>query len=142
MVNHVTLQGRLTRDLELRKVKAGDIEASAASFTLAWSEKRGDREDKCFLRCKAWRQTADFMAKYLHAKGTEMTVEGRLLTEEWNDKDGNKRSEIVLNVERVHFCGKRQDQPQQTAEPAQTQPSAPTAPNGYIDVSDEDGLPF
>lgn len=138
MLNNVTLQGRLTRDLEIRKVKAGDIEVSAASFTLAWSDKHGEREDKCFLRCKVWRQTADFMAKYMHTKGQEILAEGRLFTEEWTDKEGNKRSDQVLNVDKVHFCGKRQDQPQQTEQaPAPAQQSG-----GFVQVDDDSDLPF
>ena len=43
------------------------------------------------------------------AKGKEIAVEGKLYTEKWEDKEGNKRSSIKMNVERVHFCGSKSD---------------------------------
>lgn len=105
MVNHLVFQGRTVREMELRTTQSG---VENVNFTLAWNEKYKENERVCFLRCKAWRQTATFLDKYFHDKGTEMVVEGRLETEKWQDKDGNDRSENVLTVDKVHFCGKRQ----------------------------------
>lgn len=106
MVNHIIFQGRLTRDLEVKETNSG---IKYAAFTLAWSEKYKETETKCFMRCKAWRSTAEFMQKYLNAKGTEMLVEGRLVTNEWTDNEGQQKSVVELDVSRVHFCGKKSD---------------------------------
>ena len=54
MINHMTLQGRLTRDPELRQTTGG---VPVCSFTVAWSEKYKDRESKLFMPCTAWRST-------------------------------------------------------------------------------------
>jgi single-strand DNA-binding protein len=132
MLNSVSYQGRVTRDIEKKQTQSG---ISFVNFTLAWSEKYKETETKCFLRCKAWRQTAEFIDKYFHNKGSEMLVEGHLETEEWQDADGNNRSQTVLTVNRAHFCGKRQD----GGQAAQETPSE--APSGYTDVPD-DQLPF
>lgn len=132
MLNSVSYQGRVTRDIEKKQTQSG---ISFVNFTLAWSEKYKETETKCFLRCKAWRQTAEFIDKYFHNKGSEMLVEGHLETEEWQDADGNNRSQTVLTVNRAHFCGKRQDGGQAAQE------TTNDAPSGYTDVPD-DQLPF
>lgn len=121
MLNRLTYQGRLTKDIELKTTQGG---IAFANFTLAWSEKYKETETKCFLNCKAWRQTAEFLQKYLGQKGSEMIAEGRLVTEEWTDNNGAKQSRTVLDVDKVHFCGKKADG------------------SGKIDAGPEEPLPF
>lgn len=104
MVNKVILQGRLTRDIELKKTSS-DI--AVAEFTVAWSEKYKDSETKCFLRCKAWRSTAEFLSKFF-SKGKELVIEGHMVTDEW-EKDGEKQSRTLCYVEKVNFCGGKSD---------------------------------
>jgi len=99
MINKVIVQGRFTADPAVENKGGFDM----CEFTVAWSDKFKDRETKCFLRCKSWREQAQFISKYFH-KGQECVVEGRLETEEW-EKDGKKQSRTVCSVERVHFCG-------------------------------------
>ena len=128
MLNHYALQGRLTRDPELRHTQSG---VAVASFTVAWSEKRGNSENKLFLPCVAWRNSAEFAAKYF-TKGQEVVVEGKLTSRKWTDKDGNNRETVELIVDQMHFCGgKKQDALDELAN------------SGFVDVSEEDsGLPF
>lgn len=104
MINKTLYQGRLTRDIELKKTTS-DI--AYAEFSVAWSEKYKESETKCFLRCKAWRSTAEFLQKYF-CKGQEIGIEGHLVTEEW-EKDGQKQSRTICQVDKVHFCGKKSD---------------------------------
>lgn len=133
MLNSTCFQGRLTADPELRTTASG-IENT--EFTVAWSEKYNEVERKCFLRCKAWRQTARFINAYFF-KGQEIAVMGKLLTEEW-EKDGQKQSRTLLSVEQAHFCGSKSKD--STAKP---KPAAASAPNVAIDEIDEDeDLPF
>jgi single stranded DNA-binding protein (ssb) len=101
MVNITTLQGRLVRDPDLRTTPNG---VAVVSFTVAWSEKYKDKETQCFLDCTAWRGTAEFVDKYF-SKGKEILVQGSLETRKWTDKEGNNRSSINLQVDKVHFCG-------------------------------------
>lgn len=134
-VNHLVYQGRNTRDLELKTTQSG---IENVKFTLAWSEKYKETERKCFLTCKAWRQTAVFLDRFFHSKGSEMVVEGALETEEW-EKDGQKHSQIVLNVDKVHFCGKKQDAG--TAQPAANAPATAFPAGGFVEVPESE-LPF
>ena len=104
MLNHYTLQGRLVRDVELRRTQSG---TPVASFTLAWSEKYKNNERQLFMPCVAWNNTAEAMSRYFQ-KGQEVLVEGYLTTRSWNDKEGNKRETVELTVDRMHFCGPKQ----------------------------------
>lgn len=130
MVNRVILQGRLVRDPELKDVGGFPM----AEFTVAWSEKYKDNETKCFLRCKAWRNTADFVSKYF-VKGQELIIEGKMVTEEW-EKDGQKQSRSLCTVEKVDFCGPKNN----TA----ANPTPAPSPDDFISIPDglDDELPF
>ena len=101
MINKTIIQGRLTKDPELRKTNSG---TSVASFTVAWSDKYGDNERKLFMPCVAWKATAEMLQKYF-VKGQEIVVEGSLGSRTWQDKNGNNRETIELTVDRLHFCG-------------------------------------
>lgn len=104
MVNSMILQGRLTADIELKHTQSN---VAYTEFTVAWSEKYKDVETKCFLRCKAWRNTAEFLDKYFH-KGQEIAVVGHMVTEQW-ESDGEKKSRTICQVDKVNFCGKKED---------------------------------
>lgn len=134
MVNSLVYQGRLTADPELRQTQSG---ISFIEFTVAWSEKYNEIETKCFLRCKAWRGTAEFVSKYF-AKGQEIAIEGKIITEQW-EKDGQPQSRTICDVEKVHFCGSK-------ASNINTTPATENTPQGNIDgfmpVDNDDDLPF
>ena len=101
MINKTIMQGRFTRDPEIEQKGGFDM----CEFTIAWSEKYKEREKKCFLRVKAWREQANHVVKYFK-KGQECVVEGQLVTEEW-ERDGQKQSRTVMNLERIHFAGSK-----------------------------------
>lgn len=105
-INKTIIQGRLTRDPELRSTNTGK---PVCSFNIAWSEKFKDTEQKVFLTCVAWDKNAEFASKHF-AKGQECVVEGKLFARKFTDKSGNDREIIELNVERMHFCGKKEEQ--------------------------------
>ena len=89
-INHVTLVGRLVRDVELRKTNSN---ISVCSFTLACDRRfkstQGQGQDADFISCIAWRQSADFLVKY-GSKGAIVSVEGRIQTRSYDGQDGKK----------------------------------------------------
>ena len=101
MVNHMILQGRLTRDPELNTTANG---VPVCSFTVAWSDRYKENENRLFLNVTAWRGMAEMICRNF-TKGREIVVEGRLQQREWTDKEGNNRSTIEMQSEKVHFCG-------------------------------------
>lgn len=98
-VNKVILVGRLGRDPELRYTPSG---AAVANFSIATSEEWKDRETgekqerTEWHRIVAWRRLGEICGEYLR-KGSQVYIEGRLQTKEWEDRDGNKRytTEVV-----------------------------------------------
>lgn len=106
MLNHITLQGRLTKDPELRYTRSN---TPVASFTMAverdFGEKDGVRPVD-FIDCVAWKSRGEFVSKYFH-KGDMICVSGRLEMRDWTDRDGSKHRSAEVNVENAYFCGKK-----------------------------------
>lgn len=134
----MSLQGRLTRDPELRHTQSG---TAVCSFTVAWSEKYKETETQLFLDCTAWRNTGEMVSKYF-SKGKEIIVEGKLNTEKWKDRDGNNRTSIKMTVDRVHFCGPKEN----GGDTCNTYHAAGTpvdvSANDFADVEEDGELPF
>ena len=100
--NQVTLVGNITNDPELRFTPSG---SAVANFTVAVNRrfKQGDQwEDKLdgFFNCSCWRDMAENVAESLR-KGTRVVVVGRLQQRSWEDRDGNKRTQVEVQVDEV-----------------------------------------
>ena len=128
-MNKIILKGRLTADPELRKTQ-NDI--SVCNFTVAVN-RRFDREKTDFINCEAWRQTAEFIAKYF-SKGKEIALIGELHIDKY-DKDGETRYSTRVAVDEVEFCGGRND--------GEAKPNNYTPNVEFEDCDEDDGdLPF
>ncbi len=100
------ITGNLTRDPELRNTQSG---ASVCSFSVAvnrvYRDTSGDqKEDVSFIDCSAWGKLGEMISQYAK-KGTGVLVSGRLNQRSWEDKDGNKRSNVEIVVEDFNFVG-------------------------------------
>lgn len=104
MLNHITLMGRLTRDVELRYTPT---QVPVANFSLAvdrdFGGKDGGEKVTDFIEVVAWRNTAEFVGKYFR-KGSMAVVSGRLQMTDWTDKEGNKRKKAEVVAENVYFA--------------------------------------
>lgn len=102
-LNKVTLAGRLTRDPELRYVPSGTAVCKLGlAVSRKFKTKTGDsREETLFINVTTWGATAEFCNEYMK-KGAPILVEGRLTSDEWEDKNsGQKRTSIEVNADRV-----------------------------------------
>lgn len=128
MLNKVILMGRLTKAPELRNTPVG---VAVASFTLAVdrSYSKGEQKETDFINIIAWRNTAEFVAKYF-SKGQLVAVSGRLQMRSWEDsKTGQKRYATDVIADEVFFAESKK---------AQTSPTETL--NGF--VPSEEDLPF
>ena len=105
-VNKVILVGTLGRDAELRYTPGG---AAVATLNLAttevWNDKGGPRQEKTeWHRIVLWGKQAESLQEYL-TKGTQIYVEGRLQTRQWDDKDGNKKYTTEIKADRITLLG-------------------------------------
>lgn len=100
-MNSVQLTGRLTRDPELKYTSSG---LAVTSFSIAVDRKFKDangQKQTDFFRCKAWRNTAEFVSNYA-TKGRLVGIIGHIETSEVVGQDGTKKffTDIVCdNVE-------------------------------------------
>ena len=107
--NRVILIGNLTRDPELRYTPQG---TAVADLRLAVTTVRGRsgserKEETLFIDCTVWDRQAETCSEYL-AKGRPVLVEGRLIEDQWQDKEtGERRSRIKVYVQNVQFLGGR-----------------------------------
>ena len=139
--------GNITRDIEVKYIPSG---AAVCQFSVAvnrtWNNKAGEKqEETTFLDVEAWEKQAEVIAQYCK-KGSSIYVEGRLKSEQWDDKTtGQKRSKLKIHLEQFQFIGGKQEaaeKPQADkpkAAPAR-QPK-PTDPDLDVDP-DDDQIPF
>lgn len=100
-VNSVVIVGRLTKDIELKKTQ-GDV--AYAKFTVAVDKpynKDNDHPEANWIDCVAWRQHAEFIAKYF-SKGSKIGITGSLQTSNY-ESDGKKIKATEVVVSEVSF---------------------------------------
>jgi single-strand DNA-binding protein len=104
-LNDVKLVGRLTKDPELRYTTQG---TAVCHFRIAVGRKYKDRnssewkEDVAFVPCSVWRETAERCGQRLK-KGSPVFIEGRLKSREWQTKEGQKRSDLEVDIQKIQF---------------------------------------
>jgi single-strand DNA-binding protein len=137
-MNKVIITGFMANDPESRTTSSG---IATCSFRVAvqrrFADKNGNRESD-FLTVVCWRQTAEFVSKYLH-KGRRVAVEGSIQTRSYEANDGSKRyvTEIVAdNIEALDKAETKSGNAADTVAAAQA-----TFGAGFTEVVDDE-LPF
>ena len=106
-MNTVCLIGRLVADPELRFSPAG---VAVCNFRIAvdrrFKSESGEKQTD-FFDVVAWRQTAEFAAKYL-SKGRLVSVTGTLQQRSWVQQDGQKRSKVEVVADQLQGLDKAQ----------------------------------
>ena len=100
----MTVVGNLTADVDLRYTQNG---LPVANFTIASTPRHFDKaknewvdDDALFLRASIWRDFAENVAASL-TKGTRVIATGRLKQRSYEDKEGNKRTVVELEVDEI-----------------------------------------
>lgn len=100
----ICVVGNLTGDPELRFTPSG---AAVANFTVASTPRTFDKSsnewrdgETLFLNCSVWRQAAENVAESLQ-KGMRVIVQGNLKARSYDDREGNKRTVMELDVTEV-----------------------------------------
>lgn len=143
MLNHIVIMGRLVADPDVRTTPNG---VSVTTFRLACdrdfkSKDTGERETD-FITVVAWRNTADFVAKYF-SKGRMAVVEGRLQIRPYTDKEGNKRTATEVVAENVYFGDSKKDGDSPRSDYDDSGPAPVDTGNKFSELEDDDGdLPF
>lgn len=107
--NQVQLIGNLGNDPEIIKLDSGK---KLAKFSLATNEsylnKQGERvADTEWHNIVAWGKTADIIEKYV-GKGKEVIIKGKLTTNSYETKEGEKRYNTEVVCEELVMLGGKQ----------------------------------
>ena len=97
-MNRVDLVGRLTRDPELRHTSSGRAVCQLnLAINRTFTSQNGEREAD-FINVVVWDKQAENVSKYV-TKGRLVSVEGRLQSRSYDDKDGKKVyvTEVIAN---------------------------------------------
>lgn len=105
-LNKVFLMGNLTKDPELRYTAGG---LAVASFGIAvnrkWTSKTGEqKEEVCYVDVSIFGRSAEVIGEYF-SKGSPIFIEGRLQFNQWETKEGQKRSTLRVVAENFKFIG-------------------------------------
>jgi len=103
-LNRVLLIGNLTRDPEMRYLPNN---TAVVSFGVAvnrqWRNQQGEQQEEVtFVDCEAFGKQAEVINQYMN-KGRPIFIEGRLRLDQWQDKEGNKRSRMKVVIESFQF---------------------------------------
>lgn len=142
-MNKIVITGRLCRNTELNVTNSGK---EVCNFTVAVDRrfKMDGAESADFFDVTAWGKTGVFVNKYF-SKGDGITIEGRMESRKYTDKNGNKRTAWNVIAENVEFAmGGKGGNRNTTETDGEGEYSGATVATEALDVTDEtDGeLPF
>lgn len=131
MLNYITIQGRLTRDPELKTTGNGN---HVTSFTVACQrnyQSNGERITD-FIDCVAWRAVAERISKFWK-KGQEIVICGSLESRKYTDRNGNNRTAWEVKVQDAYFTNRERQEAQEFNQAGQ---------EDWAQIPDDEDLPF
>ena len=144
-VNKVILVGNLGKDPDIRYTPGG---AAVANVTIATNESWKDKQTGEMQERTEWHNVvffsrlAEIVGEYLK-KGSQVYVEGRLQTRQWQDKSGNDRYTTEIIANEMQMLGGRSGAGMPESRPSNSAPSQ-QAPQGNAPAADDfdDDIPF
>ena len=134
-MNKAILMGRLTRDPDVRYSQGADGANAIARYILAVDRRRAAGQQTAdFINCVAFGKSAEFAEKNFK-QGIKIIVTGRIQTGSYTNKDGQKVYTTEVIVEEQEFA---ESKASYTNSP---QPS-PEREDGFMDIPEDEGLPF
>lgn len=148
-VNKVILLGNLGQDPEIRFLPSGTKVANISiATTESYTNKEGQRVDQTeWHRVELWDGLAGIAEQYLK-KGNQVYIEGKIRSEEYQDKNGNTARSYKIRATSMNLIGSRdssQSEGREKVAPGmgnlETKNSHEPAP-AFISLDEEDDLPF
>lgn len=110
MINNIVLAGNVVKEPATRSLPSGK---NVSTIRLAVNNPINDKE-VLFIDVDTWDKQQEFVGKYVK-KGSAVSVIGRLVLDEWTDKQGAKQSKYKVSADRVNFIGsKKKDETNKT----------------------------
>ena len=143
-MNITAFTGNLGRDFETTKTGSGMVIAkNSLAVRRDFKDKQTGEYETDWIPLTAFGKTAEIMAQHL-SKGSKVEIVGKLQTNNFVDKDGNKRTSYDIIVNSFGFLDSASDKPSKkkakySADATKEDPFAGN--DDSIDISDDD-LPF
>lgn len=109
--NQATIIGHVGRDPETRFTADGK---PICNFSIAYTDKYGGKEKATWFKCSAFGKQAEIIQQYV-TKGAPLMVQGPVTLNEWKDKDGGNRADLVIVVRDFTMLGGKSDRGEQEA---------------------------
>jgi single-strand DNA-binding protein len=103
--------GNLGRDPEGRFLASGDAVSNfSVAVTESWKDKNSGekRENTTWYRVNAFGKLAEICNQYLK-KGSQVQIVGKMVSRDWEDKDGVKKTSWELKADQMVMLGGKQD---------------------------------
>lgn len=141
-MNKVILIGNLAADPESRTTQSGVQQCTLRlAVQRRFANQQGQREAD-FFNVVCWRQTSEFAARYL-SKGRKIAVEGSIQNRSYTAQDGSKRYVTEINAEHIESLDRAPDTaPQPAAQAPKAEPPKQMRADEFIELPDDDELPF
>ena len=136
MINNVSIVGRITHDLELRKTST---DKSVCEFSVAVNRIGQDTTD--FITCQVWNKQADNLVKYCE-KGCLIGIEGCLRIDQYKDKENKTRTKTYVLANKVSFLQTKKQEAKQEENEKPKEEKDLFKEFGEEVVIDEKDLPF
>ena len=108
-MNKVILKGNLGKDPEVKSFDWGSVAKFSLATTESYTDKKGERITNtewhnCVFKGKA----AETIAKCDIKKGTQLLVEGKIVTRQYKDKDQVDHWATEIICHSFEFCGSKE----------------------------------
>lgn len=121
--NHVTVIGRIVRDIKTESSTSGTTYLRNAIAV----DRKGKKDETDFFEVTAFGKTAEFIEKYF-SKGRKIAISGHLQSNNYKDKEGKSHTSVAIIADEVDFCDSKAEQT--------------TKSEGFLDVNVTEELPF
>ena len=115
MLNNIQLMGNFTNTPKTTKSQSGLV---VCNFTIA-NNGIGKDEHVNFVNCVAFRKTAEYIERNAQ-KGDTVIISGYLKTENYNDKEGNRRHGYSVVVNQAYIIKRNRNNSSATPNGTQT----------------------
>jgi len=135
--------GRLTRDPELRYTPGG---TGVCKFGIAinrtYRNQEGNNiEEVLFINVTTWGKQAENVSQFLK-KVRRVAISGELRSNNWQDKEGNKRTSFEVNARTVQFLDLVKGAGAAEEGPAESEENVSDEPTKEDTSISEDDIPF
>ncbi len=138
-MNTVNLIGRAGKDPEIKYFESGSVKTSISMAVDRYNGKDKEKTTDWF-DLEAWGKTAEILGEYVK-KGNQFGITGNLEFQTW-EKDGEKRSKVIIKIDRLDLLGNGGKGESVGAAPGEAKGEFSAKAQAYMDELGGKAVPF